>query len=91
MGHFQRLALARAQLAKGETADAIAKRARPPIHFTRLAGFKIQLRNWSEERLGEALDLLLETEALCKTTAVPAEAVCARALFTVAAWARLSK
>ncbi len=89
MGHFQRLALAKAQIARGETADTIARRARPPIHFTRLAGFKIQLRNWSEERLGEALDLLLETEALCKTTAVPAEAACGRALITVAAWARL--
>ncbi|HTT82504.1 MAG TPA: DNA polymerase III subunit delta [Rhizomicrobium sp.] len=89
MGHFQRLALARAQMAKGETADTIARRVRPPIHFTRLSGFKIQLRNWSEERLGEALDLLLETEALCKTTAVPAEAACGRALITIAAWARL--
>ena len=91
MGHFQRLALAKAQVAKGETADAIARRARPPIHFTRLQAFKIQLRNWSEERLGEALDLLLETETLCKTTAVPAEAACGRALITIAAWAKLAR
>jgi DNA polymerase-3 subunit delta len=49
----------------------------------------MQLRNWSEARLGEALDLLLETEALCKTTALPAEAACGRALITIAAWARL--
>jgi DNA polymerase-3 subunit delta len=91
IGHFQRLALAKAQMAKGETTDAIARRARPPIHFTRLPAFKIQLRNWSEERLGEALDLLLETEALCKTTAIPAEAACGRALITIAAWAKLGK
>jgi len=32
--------------------------------------------------LGEVLDLLLDTEALCKTTGVPAEAVCGRALLT---------
>lgn len=91
MGHFQRLALAKAQMAKGETADAIARRARPPIHFTRLAAFKTQLRNWSDERLGDALDLLLETEALCKTTAVPAEAACGRALITIAAWGKMGK
>jgi len=91
MGHFQRLALAKSQMAKGETADAVVKRARPPIHFTRLQGFKIQLRNWSEERLGEVLDLLLETEALCKTTGVPAEAACGRALITIAAWAKLAR
>jgi DNA polymerase-3 subunit delta len=90
MGHFQRLALAKAQVTKGESADTIIKRARPPIHFSRVPSFKVQLRNWSEERLGEALDLLLETEALCKTTAIPAEAACGRALITIAAWARLA-
>jgi len=89
MTHFQRLALARTQMAKGESADSIARRARPPVHFSRHASFKTQLRNWSDRRLEDTLDLLLDTEALCKTTAVPAEAVCGRALFTVAAWARM--
>jgi DNA polymerase-3 subunit delta len=89
MGHFQRLALARNQVAKGESPEAVARRARPPILFTRLAAFKAQLRNWNGDRLGEALDLLLETETLCKSTGVPAEAACGRALFTIAAWARL--
>ncbi|MGH6878456.1 MAG: DNA polymerase III subunit delta [Rhizomicrobium sp.] len=89
--HFQRLALATTQMAGGESPDAIARRARPPVHFTRMASFRTQLRNWSLERLGEALDLLLETEALCKSTAVPAEAVCGRALFMIAAWARLPR
>jgi DNA polymerase-3 subunit delta len=91
IGHFQRLALARTQLAGGDSPDAIARRSRPPIHFTRLTAFKTQLRNWSEERLGEVLDLLLETEALCKSTGVPSETVCSRALYTVAAWARLPR
>lgn len=91
MGHFQRLALARDQVGRGETADAVARRARPPVHFTRLAAFKAQLRNWSGERIGDALDLLLETESLCKSTGVPAEAACGRALFTIAAWARLPR
>jgi DNA polymerase-3 subunit delta len=91
MGHFQRLALAKAQVTKGESADTLIKRARPPIHFSRVPAFKIQLRNWSEERLGEALDLLLETEVLCKTTAIPAEAACGRALITIAAWGKMGK
>jgi DNA polymerase-3 subunit delta len=91
LGHFQRLALAKAQITKGENADTIIKRARPPIHFSRVPAFKVQLRNWSEERLGEALDLLLETEALCKTTAVPTEAACGRALITIAAWGKMGK
>jgi len=40
---------------------------------------------------GEALDLLLETEALCKTTAIPAEAACGRALITIAAWGKMGR
>ncbi len=91
IAHFQRLALARSQMAGGENLETVLKRMRPPVHFTRTASFRAQLRDWDEERLNDALDLLLETEALCKTTAVPAEAVCGRALFTIAAWARLKR
>lgn len=89
LGHFQRLALATSQIEKGENPEAVTRRARPPVHFSRLGSFQAQLRSWSTEKLAEVLDLLLETEALCKTTAVPAEAACGRSLFTVAAWARL--
>jgi hypothetical protein len=32
--------------------------------------------------------MLLETEALCKSTGVPAEAACGRALLNIAAMAR---
>jgi DNA polymerase-3 subunit delta len=89
MGHFQRLTLAKTSMERGESLDALYRRTR--LHFSRQASFRAQLQRWSEDRLGEALDLLLDTEALCKTTAVPAEAVCGRALFTVAAWARLKR
>lgn len=82
--HFQRLALAKA----GQDIEAAMKR-RPAVHFSRASSFRAQAQRWSAARLAETLDLLLETEALCKTTAVPAEAACARAFFTVAAWAKL--
>jgi DNA polymerase-3 subunit delta len=88
MGHFQRLALLKSHGARGESADAAIRRLRPPVHFARVASLKAQLQKWSEGRIGDALELLLDTEALCKTTAVPSEAVCARALFNVAAMAR---
>ncbi len=89
MSHFQRVALAKAEVARGESLDFVMKRLRPPVHFQRSASFKAQAQRWNEASLGEALDLLLDTEALCKTTGVPAEAACGRALFTVAARARL--
>jgi DNA polymerase III subunit delta len=88
MGHFQRLALLKSYGERGESADAAIRRLRPPVHFARVASLKAQLQKWSEGRIGDALELLLDTEALCKTTAVPPEAVCARALFNVAAMAR---
>ena len=88
MSHFQRIALVRAYDSRGEPVDAAIKRLRPPVHFLRIASLKAQIQKWNEERIGEALDLLLDTEALCKTTAVPTQAVCARALFNVASMAR---
>jgi len=89
LGHFQRLSLAKANMAAGEGLEAAARRLRPPIHFARMPSFRNQLRNWNAERLDEALDRLLEAEALCKSTAVPAEAACGQALFNIAALARL--
>ncbi len=85
MGHFQRLASARAPGGPGPEG---AMKRYPQIHFSRAASFRAQVRRWNEPLVQEALDMLLDTEALCKTTAVPAEAVCARTLFNVAAMAR---
>jgi len=89
MSHFQRLLLVGAEAARGETLDGALRKLRPPVHFSRLNAFKAQALKWNEVRLGEALDMLLEAEALCKTTGVPSEAVCARALFNVAAMGRM--
>jgi DNA polymerase III subunit delta len=89
MSHFQRLLLVGAEAMRGETVDGAMKKLRPPVHFSRAASFKAQAQKWNEARLGEALDLLFEAEALCKTTGVPAEAACGRALFNVGAMARM--
>lgn len=88
MAHFQRLALVRAEMDKGESMENALRKLRPPVHFMRAASFRLQVGKWDTVRLGDALDLLLETEALCKTTGVPPETVTARALFNVAALAR---
>ena len=88
LGHFQKLLAAKAAMQRGENIDFAMRKMWPPIHFSRTSSFKAQATRWNEDRLGEALDLLLETEALCKTTAVPNEAVLGRALFNIAAMAR---
>jgi len=88
MQHFQKLALIRANMDRGEPADAAIKRVRPPVHFMRVTSFKNQVQRWDQARLADALDMLLEAEALAKTTAIPAQAACGRALFAVAAMVR---
>lgn len=88
MGHFQRLLLVKESILRGESLEAAIKKLRPPIHFLREQSFKAQARSWNEERLSEALDMLLEAEALSRTTAVPAQAACGRALMNVAALAK---
>jgi DNA polymerase III subunit delta len=88
MGHFQKLLAVSVDAARGDNVDFALKKLRPPLHFSRVNAFKLQLQKWNEDRLGNALDLLFEAEALCKTTAIPAEAALGRALFNVAAMAR---
>jgi DNA polymerase-3 subunit delta len=88
MGHFQKLAQARESAARGEQIENVMKRLRPPVHFSRATAFKAQANRWSGERLGEALDMLLEAEALTRTTAVPAQAVTGRVLMNIAAMAK---
>ena len=88
MGHFQKLILAREGAARGESMDNIMKRLRPPVHFSRATSFKAQAQRWSSERLSDALDMLLDAEALTRTTGVPAEAVTGRTLMNIAAMAK---
>jgi DNA polymerase-3 subunit delta len=91
MGHLQRLLLVKVQSARGESLDSAMRRLRPPVHFARAATFKAQAQRWTEAKLSDALDSLLEAEALCKTTGVPARAATGRALLGVAALVRINK
>ena len=88
MGHFQKLLQARESAARGTSIDDVMKRLRPPVHFSRTTAFKAQANRWNSDKLGEALDLLLEAEVLTRTTGVPAEAVTGRTLMNIAAMAR---
>ncbi len=87
MGHFQRLLAVRAETDEGGNLVAAIKKLRPPVHFSRENSMKAQASRWSLPQLESALDLLYEAEALTKTTAIPAEAACGRALLSVAALA----
>jgi DNA polymerase-3 subunit delta len=91
MTHFQRLLLVRAESDDGNDVKAAMRKLRPPVHFAREASFRGQISRWTAARLEDALTHLYEAEALVKTTAVPAEAACGRALLSVAALANARK
>jgi DNA polymerase-3 subunit delta len=84
MAHFQRLVQLKVILSQGEALDAKLKGSSKQ----RIASIERQTSRWSEKRLLDACDLLLETEALTRTTGVPVETVTGRTLFTIAAIAR---
>lgn len=86
--HLQRLHLAGGLTAHGHTPDQAMKALRPPVIYIHTDRFRAQLRNWPPHRLGQALELVIEAELDCKTTGLPAEAVCSRALLRIAQAAR---
>jgi len=88
MAHFQQVLATREEVAHGHDAADAMKKLRPPIHFSRSRSFLAQVSRWNSERLLQALTHLYEAEALTRTTGIPEEAICSRALFTVAALAQ---
>lgn len=88
MAHFQQVLAMKEEIARGANAQDLVKRQRPPIHFSRSGSFLVQLSRWSKDKLLHALSLLYEAEALTRTTCVPEQAACSRAMFTVAALAQ---
>jgi DNA polymerase III subunit delta len=81
--HFQRLHLVCGNLAAGISLDKAMAGLRPPVIFLWADAFRSQARNWSLDRLSRALELLLEAEMDCKSTGVPADAICGRALLRI--------
>jgi len=86
--HMLRLQVTGARMAGGDPADRAMKALRPPIFYQRTRQFERQLGVWRAQRVGRALDLLLEAERRCKSTGMPDEAVCGRVLLQVSALGR---
>jgi DNA polymerase-3 subunit delta len=91
MGHFHRILMVRSESEGGGDMAFALKKLRPPLHFSRANSFRAQVSRFTPARAQEALNFLYEAEALTKTTAVPAEAACGRALLSVAALARAGR
>lgn len=79
--HFKRLH----QVAGAGDVEQAVQRLRPPVFWKIKPRVVAQARAWRPAEIGRALEALLEAEARCKTTGVPAETISARALMGIAA------
>ena len=86
--HFGRLHLVASRVGDGENADSVIAALRPPVFFRSKPRMRRQIDRWRIDRLAEALERLVDTEAECKRTAMPAEALCSRTLLQIANMAR---
>ncbi len=83
--HFQRLHLVVGQLKRGVRVEDALKRLRPPLFWKTADRFRGQAARWDAPALATALESLLTTEAACKRTASPVQALVSRALLQIAA------
>ena len=68
--------------------DKLIGALRPPIFFKHRHAFRAQATRWSLPRIAQALDILTTAEMECKSTGMPADETCARALIRIGAAAR---
>ncbi|HER26912.1 MAG TPA: DNA polymerase III subunit delta [Rhodospirillales bacterium] len=86
--HFLRLHQAAGLVRGGKNADQAIKSLRPPVFYKQADTFRDQVRRWQPDRLASALEMLTEAEMDCKTTGLPAPAICGRTLMRIAQAAR---
>jgi len=82
--HFQRLQLVNDLLSRGMTQDRAMGQLRPPVFFKRKDSFLRQASGWNGQRLTWALGIITQCEIDCKSTGMPAELLCNRALMRIA-------
>jgi DNA polymerase-3 subunit delta len=82
--HLQRLWLAAGLTAAGQTSDQVMAQLKPPVFQRNRESFRRQMALWPAERVGPAIVILTEAELDCKTTGMPDQALCERALMRIA-------
>ena len=86
--HFLRLQGAAVKIAAGAPPDGALAALKPPVFFRDKPRYLSQLKFWTPPRIAAALDRLLETEIMAKTTGLPDETVAARCFMELAARGR---
>jgi DNA polymerase-3 subunit delta len=82
--HFKRLHLLAGMTGAGKTADQAIASLKPKPFFRTAQRLRSQVARWPAARAATALDLLQQAEIDTKTTGLPAEAICGRAVMQLA-------
>jgi DNA polymerase-3 subunit delta len=82
--YFQRLHVVASRIAAGTSPGEAIGTLRPPPFRRDAERMAQQLQRWNAGRLRAALERLMQAEIDCKTTALPDETMCARALLDLA-------
>ncbi|MCC7167381.1 MAG: DNA polymerase III subunit delta [Rhodospirillales bacterium] len=82
--HLQKLHLVKGQMAAGQTAEQAINALRPKLFFKRADAFRRQIESWSLVKLAQAMELAVTAELDCKTTGMPARALCGRTFLQIA-------
>ncbi len=82
--HLQRLHQVAGAMVAGTPLDSAIKGLKPPPFFKVADRFRAQARTWPVAHVAQALALLSDAEVRCKTTGMPDQLICARALMQIA-------
>ena len=85
--HLSRIEEAVSAMAAGASPDTAMKGLRPPVFFKQQNSFRSQIQRWRPQTLSRARAELIQAEIDCKSTGMPDDAVCERALMRLAAMA----
>lgn len=88
LARFQKMHLARGYMARGLDAGAAAARLSPPLFYKERDAFVRHLALWPQALIEQALARLVEAEAACKTTGLPAATIAERTCLALAAAVR---
>lgn len=86
---LQKLHLVRGSMDRGISAEQAIKTVIYSPYSPEKKSLMGQLGKWSTAKLSNALEIVMEAEADCKITGLPAEAICARACLRIANAARI--
>tara|TARA_E500000331_G_scaffold279062_2_gene272048 strand:- start:4248 stop:5279 length:1032 start_codon:yes stop_codon:yes gene_type:complete len=86
--HVDRLRMVRSQLDHGVKLDVALSKLRPTIFFKLKPKFMRQVNVWTEPKLAQCAEGLLELEISCKKGGQPDKALCQRMAFSISGLAR---